>query len=151
MDQSNIDLMAAVKVANAQSRARVAVLGPVAGACCRPEEGQEPCLACAVPGDEPEARTGTGADWQAAWARYRQGHASKRPLSQTFVEQLYLIANELGDDPDDVRSWVGGQVAKIAEQARYLEAKGPESFEDRKQAALDALACRIEAGRAAAW
>jgi hypothetical protein len=58
----------------------------------------------------------------------------------TFVEELYDLANELIDGPNETRAWAGKQVAKLAEQARWLEAKSGDQFDDRLSAHLDAIA-----------
>jgi hypothetical protein len=74
------------------------------------------------------------------WSRAREERlwADRILEGPGFVEQLYAHANSLIDSPCRVERWLGGKVAELADLARHLEARSPESFEDRLDALKDA-------------
>jgi hypothetical protein len=78
-----------------------------------------------------------------AWSaeRDRRLWEERIAAAPTFIETLYAEANRYLDMDDPTMRWLGGQIAKLADQARYLEAKSGEAFDDRKQAMLDAIEC----------
>ena len=137
--------------ADGQAEARDAVLGPISVPCCQPMES-DPCVSCVPPDlipDEPpfEPSEENEADYR-TWSRRLDDAAWARRIEAepTFIEQLYALANELGDDLDPVRSWVGKfLVGAGADLARFLDAKDPESFETRREACLDAARDAAEA------
>lgn len=58
------------------------------------------------------------------------------PEPRTFVQTLFDVANVFGDLDDAALAWLGGKVARLAEQARWLDAKDGEMFDDRMAASL---------------
>lgn len=86
-----------------------------------------------VPSEEDQA-------WYLALCREREERLwAERVLAEpTFAEQLYAEANRLIDSPEPVQRWLGEQVAKLADMARWLDANGPESYEERLACLQDA-------------
>lgn len=57
-----------------------------------------------------------------------------------FLVKLDVMAARCESSPDPFTQWVGARLfRRIEDRARFLGAKSPEEFEDRDQAALDAL------------
>lgn len=150
-----------------QAPARAAALGPMEGPCCSPAESA-PCVACVVPDDVPYEPTEADLLWYRGLCRERDARlweeriaadeeqarsalrrdeadarlaaavyaAAKAP---TFQQMLADLANAFHDHEDAGVSWVGGKLADLYDQSRWLEAKSGEQFDDRLQAHLDCI------------
>lgn len=147
--------LAAIEAAEDDVRreAREAVLGPVEGRCCRPDEGETPCLACdpfdLVPDDEPfipsAADEADYRDWcrerdARSWAsRWATELSAPLPEPMALAEWLDAQAAQHRRIGGDKREWLASKLASLAEQARWLDATTPDIFEDRMDARLDSV------------
>jgi hypothetical protein len=109
-------------------------------ACC-PDDEPMPCRACV-------AHEGPGDMADGGWmddARWELGPDDDAPFASWLDEQAEAFAT-IGSPR---ASWLAGRIARLAEQARFLDAATPEAFDDRLDCMLDAEAARIEARHAA--
>ena len=142
--------------------------------CCDPVESM-PCEACAtvhaplhtLP-DDRRATTGrtTGADetgpavgpddevdmrtWDPALDAEDDGPAAPAPIRLDFPAWIAYQAAEHRKIGGERHEWLAGEIAKLAEQARFLDATSPESFDVRTECMLDCAATEAEARLAAA-
>jgi hypothetical protein len=68
---------------------------------------------------------------------------------EPFAEWLDLQAEAFAAIGTPRASWLAGKIARLAEQARWLDAATPDAFDDRLDAMLDAESARIRARREA--
>ena len=132
MDQT-IDTPAA-----AQESARTAALGPIEGACCEPAT-ETPCVTCLVPDDVPYEPSEADLLWYRGLCREREDRlwSERIEAGPTVVEMLFDEANRLIDSDDADRRGLGEEVARMAHEARSLEAKSWEQYRDRLAAMMD--------------
>jgi hypothetical protein len=113
---------------------------PFLPACC-PAEESSPCRACVThegPGDMAD-------DGWMDDARWELGPDDDESFAAWIARQAEAFA-AIGTPR---AKWLAGKIAKLAEQARWLDAASPDAFDDRLQAQLDAAADAAEARRAA--
>jgi hypothetical protein len=63
----------------------------------------------------------------------------------TFAAWLDLQADAFAMIGTPRASWLAGRIAKLAEQARWLDAASPDAFDDRLDAHLDCVQAEAEA------
>ena len=75
--------------------------------------------------------------WEARLAEEAALEPARDEPAPTFVEMLYSEANRYLDMDEPDLCWLGGQIARLADRARFLDATSGASFDDREDAARD--------------
>jgi hypothetical protein len=106
------------------------------------------------PAEHEDEDLDAGADWDGDDGRWDTGEYDADRWTTTgldadnavlsFAEWIEIQAMTYDRMRTPASVWLAGQIARLAEQARFLDADGPVSFEDRRDALLDAAACEAE-------
>jgi hypothetical protein len=118
--------------------------------CCDPVEPAA-CAACATVHTPAADPTGDGAEWGADDV-ITLGPAAEpiAPARLAFADWIASQAAGHARIGGERHAWLARQIAKLAEQARFLDADSGEAFDDRLEAQLDAARAEAEARQRAA-